>query len=131
MSEGLDVYAEAMHLAWLEVMAEQGYHSSESCPTRPSTGIFAWTNCQWCRPGIVPWSDLPEEVKEVNRRGVRRLFEKLGFNPENPPEEGAAGKAREAAVNGIAYHDANDTRSCDCRYLYAALVKIRRALGGE
>jgi len=45
--------------------------------------------------------------------------------------EGAVGKAREAAVEGIAYHDSNDTRSCDCRYLYAALVKVRRALGGE
>jgi len=62
---------------------------------------------------------------------ARAALKYLGLDPENPPEEGAAGKAREAAVNGIAYHDANDTRSCDCRYLYAALVKIRRALGGE
>ena len=74
---------------------------------------------------------MPSSEWDLCLTAALRTYQHLGLDPENPPEEGAVGKAREAAVEGIAYHDSNDTRSCDCRYLYAALVKVRRALGGE
>ncbi|HUW14376.1 MAG TPA: hypothetical protein VM537_31930 [Anaerolineae bacterium] len=71
--------AEKMHHEWLEVMAEQRYHA------RPSKIVpgksFA---CGKCRDGLVPWGLVPEEVREVNRRGVRRILRELGLDKVQP-----------------------------------------------
>jgi len=74
--------AELMHEEWLALKAEQGYHPYGECGCK--TGIVM--RCSHCRSGLVPWTDLPEEVKEVNRRGVRRFFKELGI-----PEAAEAG----------------------------------------
>ena len=74
--------AELMHEEWLALMVERGHHLTESCPHRPKTGKFAWSNCTNCHPGMLLWSNLPEEVKEVNRRGVRRFLKELGLTPK-------------------------------------------------
>ena len=60
----LERLAELMHQEWLALMAEQGYHPPPFCPNS-SVG-----DCPKCRGGLLPWSTLTEEVKEVNRRGV-------------------------------------------------------------
>ena len=87
--------AELMHKEWLTLMAEQGHHQTETCPNRPSKGLFAYSNCDKCRPGIVPWDDLPKEVKEVNRRGVLRFFRELNITPEAAKAGVNVGKAVE------------------------------------
>lgn len=68
MSDRLEGLAKAMHETWLEVMAEQGFH--------PHGGHYYSTDeCEKCRNGLVPWEEVPEEVKEVNRRGVKAICE--------------------------------------------------------
>ena len=56
------------------------------------------SRCSKCRDDLVPWADLSEPVKEVNRRGVSRFFRELGITPEAAArmEPGAVGKAVEA-----------------------------------
>ena len=56
--KALEAAAEAMHEAWLECMAEFAPKRTE---------------------GMVPWVELPEGVKEVNRRGIRRGIESLNI----------------------------------------------------
>ena len=68
--------AELLHIEWLEVMEEQGYHARNTC------GLYYTDTCDHCRDGLVPWFDLSEEVKEVNRRGVRRVLKELGITPK-------------------------------------------------
>ena len=68
--------AELMHETWLEVMAEQGYHPRNTC------GLYYTDTCDHCRDGLVPWVNVPEEVKEVNRRGVLAFFKALGVERE-------------------------------------------------
>jgi len=72
--------AELMHIEWLEVMAKQGYHARNTC------GLYYTDTCDHCRDGLVPWANLPEEVKEVNRRGVTRILAYLGLTPEMAEE---------------------------------------------
>ncbi|HUW14381.1 MAG TPA: hypothetical protein VM537_31955 [Anaerolineae bacterium] len=85
--------AKKMHHEWLEVMIEQGYHLFLDCPlTHPHP-------CAKCRDGLVPWDYLSEEVKEVNRRGVRRILKEVGLSEK--AQRGAAGKAAEARVEAL------------------------------
>ena len=91
----LERLAELMHEEWLTLMAERGHHLTESCPHRPKTGKFAWSNCTNCHAGMVPWAELPEEVKEVNRRGVLAFFKALGVEREQAErmQPGSLGRA--------------------------------------
>ena len=110
--------AEAMHEEWLEVMAEQGYHSPTKC-----TANVLW-ECERCREGLVSWADLRNEVKEVNRRGARamlkalncvnskgevfvpdvraavELIETVQVNTQEPATESICGKALRALTGG-------------------------------
>ena len=87
--------AELMHEEWLAVMAEQGRHPPELCPHAREYPC----SCPKCHDGMYEWADLPEQVKEVNRRGVLRFLRELGITPEAAArmEPGAVGKAVEAA----------------------------------
>lgn len=76
--------AEVMHKAWLRIMAEQGFHRPHDCPDKHvglvvklDSGImveFGWASCVNCRSGLVPWSELSEDVKDVNRRGAAAML---------------------------------------------------------
>ena len=102
--------AELMHLEWLALMAEQGWHSPEDCPKwdeRAQRSGWPFQPCDNCRSGLVPWPDVPEAVKEVNRRGVLRFLRELGITPEQA----------ERGVNvGRAVEIANDMRGLGCLY---------------
>lgn len=82
--------AELMHLEWLAVMAEQGYHAG---PHR--FGAYDYENCEKCRGGLVPWAEVPEGVREINRRGVLAFFKALGVEREQAErmQPGSLGRA--------------------------------------
>ena len=86
MSERL---AELMHLKWLAVMAEQGRHPPELCPHAREYPC----SCPKCHDGMYEWADLPEKVKDVNRRGVLRFFRELGITLEQAKVGVNVGKA--------------------------------------
>ena len=73
MSERL---AYLMHKEWLILKAEQGYHLPEDCR------VTHCHPCAKCRDDLVRWGHLSEEVREVNRRGVRRFLCEVGITPE-------------------------------------------------
>ncbi len=72
----------------LEVMAEQGYHAHDDCVNEVDR-----SRCPSCREGIVPWAEVPEPVKEVNRRGVRAFLSALGCKGDVVPDVGGAVEA--------------------------------------
>lgn len=79
MAERIEALAETMHGEWLAVMAEQGSHPKDECPRQPYPNAERRNPpCPQCRDGLVPWSDLPEPVKEVNRCGARAMLKELG-----------------------------------------------------
>ena len=82
--ERIEALAEAMHVEWLAVMAEQGYHPELNCPSIRGDG------CGQCRRGLVPWSEVPEPVKEVNRRGARAMLKAIGCEDGVVPDVRAA-----------------------------------------
>ena len=45
-----------------------------------------------------PWSELTGLERAIEIDAVRDLLEVLGFDPKNPPESGAVGKARDALI---------------------------------
>lgn len=65
MADNLEALAEVMHVAWCKVMADSGRHSPDQC----SAG-----GCGSCHAGIRPWSALTEQVKQINREGVRGIL---------------------------------------------------------
>jgi len=87
--------AELLHEEWLVLKAEQGYHSADYHRGYALAGGPQWdgSRCSKCRDDLVPWADLSEPVKEVNRRGVRRFLKEVGL-PERM-QKGAVGKAVE------------------------------------
>jgi hypothetical protein len=90
--------AKRMHEAWLEVMEEQGYHDPDDrlCwDAEARRSGFPFVPCEKCRKGLVPWGQVPEPVKEVNRRGAKAMLSYLGFPEGAEPEEGCVGKAIE------------------------------------
>ena len=89
--------AELMHLEWLALKGEQGWHPVGECGHRNSIGGIL--RCDHCRSGLVPWAKLPGEVKEVNRRGVLRFFRELNITPEAARAGVNVGKAVEAATS--------------------------------
>ena len=98
----LERLAELMHEEWLDVMAEQDWHSPEDCPkwdARAQRSGWPFQPCENCRSGLVSWEDPPEAVKEVNRRGVLRFFRELGITPEQAKRGVNVGKAVEAATS--------------------------------
>ena len=67
------------------MMFEQGWHSVGACGHR--NGIGGILRCDHCRDGLVPWTNVPEAVKEVNRRGVHRLLKELGITLQDATVE--------------------------------------------
>lgn len=70
--------AEKVHKAWMEQKIKAGYHSPSDCPvflwmTLPERAKFSKfdIHCPMCHPGIYPYSELSEDVKEVDRITVR------------------------------------------------------------
>ena len=91
----LDAFGRAMHEAWLEVMAEQGYHSWRTC------GLYATDECDHCRGGLIPWDDVPDSAKEINRRGALGFLSHLYGRPVSAEEAdrleaGVIGAVRES-----------------------------------
>lgn len=101
----LAAMAEVMHVGWLEVMAEQGYHHPLDCPR-----LYCSDECSDCRVGMVAWALVPEPVKEVNRRGARAMLAWLGFEgvPEPRVAEKAVEELREAVEDAKAVPGAEE-----------------------
>ena len=78
-SEGLrERLAEVMHESWSRTKRAQGFHSpKELCPTgkckqlkvdgEVSTIPWPSAQCEFIHADLIPWADLPEEKKDINR----------------------------------------------------------------
>ena len=62
--------ARQAHSNWLELMEQRGYHPSCFC-------CFFGTGCSKCNPDMVPFDDLPSEVREGYLSRVRSMEESL------------------------------------------------------
>ena len=74
-----------------------------------------------------PWSELTGLERAIEIDAVRDLLEVLGFDPKNPPESGAVGKAFERLR--IMRDDHPCAESGNCRFC-AEIESLLSALGG-
>ncbi len=63
--------ARQAHSKWLEMMESRGYHPTSFC------GSFG-KGCPKCNPDMVPFDDLPGEVREAQISCIRAIEESLG-----------------------------------------------------
>ncbi len=88
----LEALAEKVHNSWWEEKKGQGYHLTRS---HKDLAYVDHGPCNLCHPDMKPYSELSQEVKELNRVMVRQFekhLEELGcyivirknFKPGDP-----------------------------------------------
>ena len=83
----------AVHVAWMEKRKkEKGWHDPAECPTKKSTPGFELMqgpsdgkHCPDCHPCMVPYAELPDSEKELDRAYPRifiGILDKMGYKIE-------------------------------------------------
>lgn len=82
--------AEAVHDAWWKEKKAAGFHAPLDCPTLDADDTWAkelYENapvpnktrfCVECHPDMIPYSELPENIKEYDRVTVRTVLDAMG-----------------------------------------------------
>lgn len=63
-----------MHESWSQTKRKQGFHHDRECPR---SGMY---RCDKCHADLIPWDDLPEAQKDINRHALDAVLEA----PERP-----------------------------------------------
>lgn len=84
LAEITEKLGEAVHIAWMDKRKkEKGWHHPNECPNCENKyisepGIPPTPNCSTCHPCMVPYKDLPDSEKELDRAYPRTFIKILG-----------------------------------------------------
>lgn len=62
----IEKLSEEVHKSWMEEKTKQGFHAPLFCPTN--------RNCSKCHADLIPYSELPENIKDYDRVTVRTVL---------------------------------------------------------
>lgn len=64
----LETVAEMVHNSWWKEKTKQGFHAPADCPQM---------GCVNCHPNMIPYDQLSEMAKDLDRATVRMVYEAI------------------------------------------------------